>query len=333
MSNKVYIIAEAGVNHNGDFSLAKKLVDVASSAGVDAVKFQAFRTKDLILENINKAPYQKTSTSKNISQTEMLRSLELKLEHYSELKNYCENKSMDFLITPFDYTSLEELELLKLKAYKVSSTDATNIPFLRKIAKTGKKIILSTGMCYMSEVEKAVKTIREFNDDLILMQCTANYPINDSEANLNVLKSYKKFKCDLGYSDHTKGIGASLFAIPMGVKMVEKHFTLSKDLSGPDHSASLDPIELQDYVKQIRKVEQYLGSDIKEPTKSEMETRKSLQKCLVANKKIKKGEVFSNQNIVAKRTGGIGISPINCDDVFGMIAKRSFNFNEIIEFE
>ena len=329
--NKVYIIAEAGVNHNGEIDLAKKMVDIAANANADAVKFQAFRTEHLILSNIEKAPYQIKNTGSEQSQSEMLKRLELKNEYYKELKNYCDNKKIDFLITPFDEISLQELEEINLDTYKIASTDATNIPFLRKIAKTGKKIILSTGMCNMLEVEKAVNTILEINSKLTIMHCTANYPCDDHEVNLNVLNVYKKFNCKLGYSDHTIGFGASLYAIPIGARVVEKHFTIDKNSSGPDHIASLNPEELIAYVKEIRKIETYLGTHKKQLTPDEIHTRKSLQKCLVANQPIIKGEIFTNENIIAKRTGGIGISPIYFDDIEGKKAIRDFNKNEIIE--
>lgn len=330
--NKVYVIAEAGVNHNGNIELAKELIDVAAKAKADAVKFQAFRTNHLILPEIKKAPYQIENTGAEQSQTEMLKKLELEKSQYVELKNYCSKKNIDFLITPFDEISLMELEELNLSTYKIASTDATNLPFLRKVAKTGKNIILSTGMCYMDEVEKAVKCILEINSNLTLMHCTANYPCPTEEVNLNVLETFKKFNCTIGYSDHTIGYGASLYAIPMGARVIEKHFTVDKSYSGPDHVASLDENELNGFVKEIRKIETFLGSFIKEPTISELETKLSLQKCLVAKKNIFKGDPLTSENIVAKRTGGIGISPINFDDIVGKNAKKDFQKNDIIEF-
>lgn len=331
-SDETYIIAEAGVNHNGDVELAKKLIDVAKKAGANAVKFQAFRTNQLILENVDKAPYQKRNTQGQQSQSEMLKGLELRKEHYAELKNYCQTHNIDFLITPFDEQSLEELEELEIEAYKIASTDSTNIPFLRKVASTGKPIILSTGMCYMTEVRIAFDTIYNINQKVVIMQCTANYPIKNEEANLNVLLTYKKeFDCVLGYSDHTIGFGASLYAVPMGARVVEKHFTLNRDSDGPDHLASLNPDELAEYVKEIRKIESMLGSSVKEPSKDEMQTRKALQKCLVASTNINKGDLFSEKNIIAKRTGGIGISPINADSLYGKPSNRSYSINDIIE--
>lgn len=329
---RVYIIAEAGVNHGGNIEIAKKLVDIAVEAKVDAVKFQAFRTDHLIIENIEKAPYQKETTDKKQSQSDMLRGLELRYEHYQELKEYCESKGIQFLITPFDDVSLVELEKLGVEAYKIASTDTTNLPFLRKVAQTGKPIILSTGMCDLNEVRLAVAEVLEVNSKLILLQCTANYPITDDEANINVLKTYKnEFDCIIGYSDHSVGIGAAPFAIPLGATVLEKHFTINKADDGPDHLASLDPEELVEFVKVVRRAEQFLGSSQKEITLSESKTKKSLQKCLVALKPIEKGEVFSLDNIVAKRTGGNGISPMRYKEIIGNEANRNYKINDLID--
>ena len=325
-----FIIAEAGVNHGGDIKLAKKLIDLACKSGANAVKFQTFKAKHLILENIEKAPYQKKTTKLGESQYEMLKKLEVSKEQNIELVKYCKSKNIIFLTTPFDEVSLDEIDELNLLAYKVASTDLTNLPFLEKLAKKGKPIFLSTGMSYLSEIELALETINKFNDEVVLLQCTANYPINNNEANLNVLNTFKKFKILLGYSDHTVGIGAAPFAIPIGAKVVEKHFTLNKDDDGPDHKASLSPEELIEFVKVVKKVDQFLGSHIKTPNLSETKTRKSLQKCLVANKPILVGEVFSNDNIIAKRTGGEGINPIYFDEIIGEISTSNYKKNDII---
>jgi N,N'-diacetyllegionaminate synthase len=331
-NSKTFIIAEAGVNHGGDVGLAKKLIDIAASSGADAVKFQAFRTENLIIENIDKAPYQKTATGNKESQADMLRKLELRKEAYVELLNYCSEKKILFLITPFDEVSLQELEEIGVKAYKIASTDTTNLPFLKKIAKTGKPIILSTGMCYLEEVREAVKIIYEYNKDLILLQCTANYPIEDSEANLNVIRTFQQeFDAIIGYSDHSVGVGAAPYAVPMGAKVIEKHFTLDKSMDGPDHLASLDPKELKEFVSQIRKIETYMGGFVKEPTKAEKETKKSLQKCLVATTTIKQGESFTEENIVGKRTGGKGISPLKYKALLNLKATKDYQKNQIIE--
>jgi N-acetylneuraminate synthase len=331
-SSQVFIIAEAGVNHNGDMDIAKKLINVAVDAGANAVKFQAFKAENLILEDTDKAPYQRRTTAGDETQFEMLKNLEITKEQNLELLNYCRKKDIIFLTTPFDEFSLDELDDLKLPAYKVSSTDLTNLCFLKKIAQKGKPIILSTGMSYLSEIEIALLEIYHINKDVILLQCTANYPIEDNEANLNVIVSYKdKFNILVGYSDHSKGIGASPYAVPMGAKVIEKHFTYDKALKGPDHKSSLYPKELSLFVKQIRKVEEYLGSYIKIPSLSETETRDSLQKCFVAAESIKKGEKLTEDNLVAKRTGGIGISPIYYKNLFGKIASKNYRKDEIID--
>ncbi|NOQ75660.1 MAG: N-acetylneuraminate synthase [Crocinitomix sp.] len=327
----VFIIAEAGVNHNGDIELAKQLIDVAVAAGADAVKFQSFITEELILDNVEKATYQKETTERTETQFMMLKKLEFAVDNMKLLKAYCKTKNILFLTTPFDEKSLELLDELDLEAYKISSTDTTNIGFIRKVAKKGKPVILSTGMCYMHEVEKAVQTIAEINPNVVLLQCTSNYPVKANEVHLNVIKTFKnKFNMVIGFSDHTPSIGASPYAVAMGAKVVEKHFTLDKEMEGPDHRASLDPEELKAYIAEIRIVEQYLGEGSKTPTESEKDTRNRLQKCLVAAKAIKKGEAFDDDNIVAKRTGGNGISAIDYDNVIHKIASRDFDKNEII---
>ncbi len=326
-----FIIAEAGVNHGGDINIAKQLIDLASEAEADAVKFQTFKSEHLILDSVKKAPYQEKTTNSNESQIEMLKKLEVTKEQNLELKNYSEKKGIIFLTTPFDELSLDELDELNLPAYKIASTDITNLPFLKKVALKNKPIFLSTGMSFLSEVKMALETIYKYNKDVVLMQCTANYPIEDSEANLEVLNTFKNnFDILLGYSDHTQGVGAAAFAIPMGAKVVEKHFTLNKALEGPDHKASLSPDELKEFVRLVRKVDSFMGSGIKKPTLSETKTRVSLQKCLVAKLEIKKGEFFCENNIVAKRTGGIGISPIYFNEIVGKKAKEDFEKDEII---
>lgn len=333
-NHPTFIIAEAGVNHGGDMAVAKKLIDCAADAGVDAVKFQAFRAEDLILNNVEKAPYQQKTTDAKESQFDMLKKLEVSREQNFELKKYCIEKDIIFLTTPFDEYSLEAIDELDLPAYKIASTDTTNLPFLKKVAQKYKPIFLSTGMSYLSEVQMALETIFEFHKEVVVLQCTANYPIKDSEANLAVINTFKNhFDIMVGYSDHTVGIGAAAFAIPMGAKVVEKHFTLDKSLEGPDHTTSLSPEELVDFVKLVRKVDAFMGTSIKKPNLSETKTRASLQKCLVANGNIKKGDCFTEDNIIAKRTGGIGISPIYYKDLLGIKANKNYKNNEIISNE
>jgi N-acetylneuraminate synthase len=329
--SSVFIIAEAGVNHGGDIQVAKQLIDIAVDAGADAVKFQAFKTEHLILKDVDKAPYQKKTTNLAESQFEMLKRLEVTKEQNIELKQYCEAKNIIFLTTPFDEFSLDELDGLGIPAFKIASTDTTNLPFLKRIAQQGKPIFLSTGMTYLSEVEMALEVINEFNEDVVLLQCSANYPIENEEVNLNVINTYKKhFDILIGYSDHSVGVGAAPFAVPMGAKVIEKHFTIDKDGEGPDHRASLSPDELKRFIAQVRQVETFMGSAIKKPNLSELKTRASLQKSLVARKEIKQGDVFTEELIIAKRTGGKGISPIYYEDVLGKTASQDFAVDDII---
>lgn len=329
--DRTFIVAEAGVNHNGDMNLAREMIDVAVAAGVDAVKFQAFKADKLILKNIEKAPYQKVTTNSSESQYDMLKHLEVTKEQTSELMEYCKKKNIIFLSTPFERTSLDELSELGVPAFKVAATDLTNIQFLRQVAQKGKPIILSAGMCYLEEVRRALEAIYPINKDVVLLQCTANYPIQDTEANINVIRTFmEEFDILVGYSDHSQGVGASPFAVALGAKVIEKHFTLDRNMIGPDHKASVTPKELKQLVEDIRRVEKYLGDGMKLPSCSEQMTRKSLQKCLVANQQIRKGEKFNAENIIAKRTNGVGISALYYDDVIGSCANRDYEVDDII---
>lgn len=331
--SRTFIIAEAGVNHNGDIKLAKEMVDAAVEAGVDAVKFQSFKADKLILHDIEKAPYQKETTSGAETQYEMLKRLELQMQQTYDIKQYCDKRNIIFLSTPFEKDSLDELDEIGVSAFKIAATDLTNIQFLRQIASKGKPIILSAGMCYLEEVRIALEAIEKINKDVILLQCTANYPIKDEEANIKVVQTLRdEFDILVGYSDHSQGIGASPYAVAVGAKVIEKHFTLDKTFEGPDHQASVEPAELKKLVKDIRRVEKYLGNGVKMPTCTEQMTRKSLQKCLVAAKDIRMGEQFSNNNIVGKRTGGQGISAIYFDEMIGKKANKNYLMNEIISF-
>ena len=332
LSTNTFIIAEAGVNHNGDVHLAKQMIDVAVEAGVDAIKFQTFKTDKLILHDIEKAPYQKITTNGSETQYDMLKRLEVTKEHTVELMEYCKKKEIIFLSTPFEKTSLDELDELNVSAFKVAATDLTNIQFLRQVAEKEKPIILSAGMCYLEEVKKALEAIYPINKNVILLQCTANYPIQDTEANINVIRTFQEaFDILVGYSDHSQGVGASPYAVAVGAKVIEKHFTLNKNMEGPDHKASVTPDELKQLVSDIRRVEKYLGDGIKMPSLSEQMTRKSLQKCLVASAKIGQGEPFTEKNLVAKRTNGVGISALYYDDIIGNISDRNYDVDEIIK--
>lgn len=328
----VYIIGEAGVNHNGSLETAIKLIDAAYEAGVNAVKFQMFKSEEIILKDIDKAPYQKRTTDAAQSQYEMLKKLELTNENNRYLKEYSQKKGITFLSTPFEKKSLEELAALDLPAIKIAATDVTNIQYLKQIASLGKPMILSAGMCYLEEITKALEAIYPLNKDVVLLQCTANYPLEDEEVNLNVIDTLKKeFDILIGYSDHSKGIGAAPYAVTKGAKVIEKHFTLDRNAEGPDHKASVTPNELKQLVQDVRRVERYLGSPIKVPTYSEQFTRRSLQKCFVAAKEIKKGDIFTDENIVAKRTNGVGISALYYEDLLGTTAIKDFMKDDIIE--
>lgn len=328
----VYVIAEAGVNHNGDINLARQLIDVACSAGADAVKFQSFKPESLILKDVPKARYQCETTSSGESQLDMLRRLSITLEQTRELLEYCNKKGIQFITTPFDLDSLNELDELDLPAYKIASTDTTNLNFLRHIARKGKPIFISTGMCYLDEVRRVLEEIHEINTSVILLQCTANYPISNQEANLNVLKTYREcFDMILGYSDHTIGHGAAPFAVPMGARVVEKHFCISREMEGPDQRCSLEPSELCEFIQTIRRVETYMGKELKMPELCEVSTRQSLQKCLVASRSIRRGEEFTYDNLNAKRTGGQGISALYVDDVVGNQATRDYSIDDVID--
>lgn len=330
-SSPTFIIAEAGVNHNGNISLAKQLIDIAVEARVDAVKFQNFKTESLILKNIPKAQYQKRSTPVHESQEEMLRGLELNLRQTKELMDYCTACGITFLTTPYDERTLDELDELSLPAYKIASTDATNLSFIEKVAAKGKPVFISSGMCYLSEIEMALSIINATNPNCALLQCTGNYPATDSEVNLNVIHLFKnRFEILVGFSDHTKGVGAAPHAVAAGAKIIEKHFTIDKSMPGPDHKASLCPKELKKFVSEIRKVERWLGNGFKIPTASEQETRKSLQKCLVASRRIEKGDIFSNENLIPLRTGGRGLSPIYFFDLAGKPSPKVYHAHEPI---
>lgn len=330
MKEDTFIIAEAGVNHNGDIRLAYQLIDVAKDAGVDCVKFQTYVTENDTSRYCEKADYQKTEEEEN--QFEMLKKLELSFDEFRLLKEYCEEKGILFLSTPFDITSLKFLESLKMPIWKIASSEVENYPLLREIGKTHKEVILSTGMCNMGEIEAAIGVLKKYGSTKIsLLHCNTEYPTPMEDVNLRAMYELaEKFGCEVGYSDHTNGVEVPIAAVAMGAKIIEKHFTLDKGMEGPDHAASLNPKELKDMVQGIRNVEKALGNGRKEPSKSEKKNRIVARKSIVAKKNIKKGEVFSEENIVAKRPGG-GINPMQWMDVIGRKAIRDFAEDEMIE--
>jgi N,N'-diacetyllegionaminate synthase len=327
----VFFIAEAGVNHNGSMTLAKKLIDIACEAGADAVKFQHFKTDELILKNVPKAPYQRVTTNSHESQDNMLKKLELTSKELLTLKRYCQKKGIIFLVTPFDEVSLKELEKIGMSAYKVSSTDVTNLLFLKNVAQRCIPIFLSTGMAYLEEVVMALKEIHPYNKNVILLQCTSNYPVSEQEVNLRVIPHFsRQFKIIVGYSDHTVGIKAIPYAVALGAKVIEKHFTIDRSLPGPDHRASLSPGQLKRVIQEVRKAEKYLGTSVKEPTPSELEVRKYLSKHLVAARNIQRGTRFTEDLITAKRTGGLGIPAIEYKKILNKRAAKKYKKDEII---
>lgn len=327
-----FIIAEAGVNHNGDINIAQKLVDAACEAGADAIKFQTFKAENLVTKDAPKAEYQKKSTGVG-NQYEMLKKLELSYEEHAILKKYCEEKGIMFISTPFDFESVDLLEELNIPLYKISSGDLTNIPLLRYIAKLNKPMIVSTGMANLGEVETAVEAIKSFgNDRISLLHCTSNYPTKYEDVNLNAITTLKNaFKLSVGYSDHTVGIEVPIAAVAMGAEIIEKHFTLDKEMEGPDHKASLNSEELKDMVEGIRNIEKAFGDGIKKCNDSEKNTKKIARRSIVASKLISKGEVITYNNITFMRPSN-GISPHLADFVIGKVAVCDICPEELITF-
>ena len=334
-SNKTFIIAEAGVNHNGDLKIAKKLIDKAVKAGADAVKFQTFSADRLVTKNAPKADYQNKTTDKNESQYDMLKKLELSLDEHKELKTYCEQKNILFMSTPFDFESVDLLEKLGVELYKIGSGDLTNIPLLEYVAKKNKPMIVSTGMSNLAEVEEAVNIIKESgNKKLILLHCVSNYPANFENVNLKAMNTMKTaFRVEVGYSDHTPGIEISIAAVAMGAKVIEKHFTLDKSMEGPDHRASLNPEELFEMVESIRNIEKSFGNGLKKCQETEKTNRYLSRKSITAKKEIYINEKIKKEDLIIRRPG-IGIKP----KYFGLlveqaIANNNINKDDILHWE
>lgn len=330
--SKVYIIAEAGVNHNGSLDIAKKLVDEAKKSGADCIKFQTFIAENIISKNAKQAKYQTKNIGKEQSQLEMIKKLELSFEDFKQLNNYCIEKNIDFLSTAFDLESIDFLESLGMNTWKIPSGEITNLPYLIKIAKLKKKVILSTGMSTMQEIEDAVNIFKEYGtNDITILHCTTQYPTLFEDVNLNAMLSIKeKFGYDVGYSDHTKGIEVPIAAVALGATVIEKHFTLDNNMIGPDHKASLQPDELKKMVKSIRNIELSLGDGRKVVANSEKENMSIARKSIVAKKSIRKGQLLSEENITVKRPGD-GISPMRWFDILGTVAIRDFEEDELIQ--
>jgi len=332
MSTAIFIIAEAGVNHNGSLELAKQLIDKAAWAGVDAVKFQSFKASKLLTRNTPKAGYQKKTTSGD-SQYDMIQKLELSYDDHIELRDYTREKGLEFMSTPFDHDSIDLLVEIGVKQFKVGSGDLTNVPYLRYMASKKLPIILSTGMAEMDEIRLALKTITETGfpkKDLTILHATTEYPAPFDEINLKAMISMKNdLGIRIGYSDHTPGIEVPVAAAALGASVIEKHFTLDKNMEGPDHKASLEPDELKQMVSAIRNIEKALGSGIKEPSKSEIKNIPAARKSLVAAIPIRKGELFTHDNLCVKRPGS-GINPLRWDEFIGKPAPKNYEKDELI---
>lgn len=331
--NKVFIIAEAGVNHNGSTELAKKLINAAVEAGADAVKFQTFKAEKLVSKNATKAEYQKQTTDKAESQFDMIKKLELDEATHHELISYCKSKNIMFLSTPFDHDSIELLNTLGLEIFKIPSGEITNLPYLRHIGKLDKKVILSTGMTDIGEIEDALDILIESGtkkENITVLHANTMYPTPMEDVNLNAMVTIgNTFDIAYGYSDHTLGIEVDIAAVAMGASCIEKHFTLDCSMEGPDHKASLEPKELKEMVNAIRNIELALGSSVKKPSKSEIPNMQVARKSIVATCTIKKGEILSEEKLAIKRPGN-GISPMRWDEIIGAIATKDYQEDEMI---
>ena len=331
--NKVFIIAEAGVNHNGSIERAKKLINVAVEANVDAVKFQTFKTELCISKNAQKADYQKQTTDVSESQFDMIKKLELDIEAHKELIAYCQVKNIMFLSTPFDHESINLLSDLGLDIFKIPSGEITNLPYLRHIGSLGKKVVLSTGMSNLKEVGDALNILINAGtskDNITVLHANTMYPTPMEDVNLNAMSTIQnEFGIAIGYSDHTLGIEVDIAAVAMGASVIEKHFTLDKTMDGPDHKASLEPKELKAMVSAIRNIEKALGSSEKKPSPSESVNIDIVRKSIVANQDIKEGDFLTDKNIAVKRPGN-GISPMKWDNIINSIATKTYKADDFI---
>ncbi len=331
--DRTLIIAEAGVNHNGELALAKELIDAAAEAGADAVKFQSFKAETLVLRDAPKAAYQKQATGEAESQFEMIKSLELGCQDHLELLERCRQRQIMFLSSPFDRESIALLNDLGLDIFKVPSGEITNLPYLRNIGKLGKRVILSTGMADIDEIDAALQVLSAAGTPLsriTLLHCNTEYPTPMEDVNLLAMLSLRKrFQLPVGYSDHTLGIEIPIAAVGLGAAVIEKHFTLDRTLPGPDHKASLEPEELAAMVRAIRNIERALGDGIKRPSRSEEKNRAIARRSIVAARVIKQGETLTEQNLTTKRPG-TGLNPMEWDKVLGSLAIRDFQPDEPI---
>ncbi|MEQ8314079.1 MAG: N-acetylneuraminate synthase [Gammaproteobacteria bacterium] len=334
MTTKTLIIAEAGVNHNGSLARAKEMIDVASEAGADFVKFQTFKAERLVTKNARKADYQIQGTDDSESQYEMLKALELDYDDHVALIDYCAQRSVEFLSTGFDQESVSMLYRLGQRIFKIPSGEITNLPFLKHVGELKEKVILSTGMSCMEEVRAALDILTRSGtllENITVLHCTSEYPTRPEDVNLQALNTLRdSLGIPVGYSDHTQGIEISIAAVAVGATIIEKHFTLDRSLPGPDHSSSLEPDELKAMIAAVRIIEAARGNGRKLPTNKELENRLVIRKSIVAADPIKKGEAFTESNLTIKRPG-TGISPMSWDKVIGKLATRDFDIDEPIE--
>ena len=331
---RTFIIAEAGVNHNGKLELACKLVDAAMEAGADAVKFQTFKAERIVSKNAEKAAYQLQTTNAAESQLVMIRRLELSITAHKELFQYCVEKEIQFLSSPFDLESIKLLNELGLDIFKIPSGEITNLPYLRKIGALKKEIILSTGMADLGEIEGALDVLTGAGTklkDITVLHCNTEYPTPFEDVNLRAMLTIKDALpgVRVGYSDHTLGIEIPVASVAMGATVIEKHFTLDKNMEGPDHRTSLEPDELKAMVRAIRNIEKALGKGIKKPSPSELKNKPIARKSIVAARNIRKGESFTKENLDIKRPG-TGISPMRWDEVIGQVAQKDYEKDELI---
>lgn len=328
------IIAEAGVNHNGNIETAMKMIDAAKEVGADYIKFQTFIPKELVAKDAKKAEYQKKTTDSTETQQKMLERLALTFDDFKELKGYCKQKGIGFLSTPFDFASIEFLKGMDMDFWKVPSGEMTNLPYLKRLAETGKPMVLSTGMCTLREVSDVVGILQSEGmkkEDITLLQCNTEYPTPYEDVNLRaMLKMKEAFGVAVGYSDHTKGIEIPLAAVALGATVIEKHFTLDCEMEGPDHKASLEPEELKKMITSIRHIEQAMGTGEKIPSQSERKNMTIARKSIVAKKAILKGERFTEENLALKRPG-TGISPMRWEEILGKTADRDYREDDQIE--
>ena len=329
----VFIIAEAGVNHNGSIKLAKRLIDAAVDSGADAVKFQTFKAENLVSKNAIKAEYQKKTTDALESQFDMLKKLELDIDMHKNLISYCQEKGIMFLSTPFDHDSIEMLNELGLQIFKIPSGEITNLPYLRRIGSLGKQVILSTGMSTLKEVGDALNILIDagtLKQNITVLHANTMYPTPMEDVHLNaMLTMQKEFGVAVGYSDHTQGIEVDIAAVAMGAICIEKHFTLDKSMEGPDHKASLEPKELKKMVLSIRNIEKALGYSVKKPSPSESVNLDIARKSIVAKQYIKKGDLLNDNNITIKRPGN-GINPMMWDNIIGTNAIKDYQTDDLI---